>query len=71
MFLRKVDRDFSDDVLKEIMNTDFQQKYEVLHNQAKKKDKYIKYIKYVFIAFFILFVSLFTFTIMFTENIMY
>jgi hypothetical protein len=35
MFLRKVDREFPDTVLKEIMDTDFGHVYPVLHNQAK------------------------------------
>jgi hypothetical protein len=40
MFLRKVHRDFPDDALKTIMNTDFNHTYELLHNQAKKKTKF-------------------------------
>lgn len=40
MFLRKVDRTFPDSVIKDIMNTDFNHKYEVLHNQAKKKHNF-------------------------------
>jgi len=40
MFLRKVHRDFPDDALKTIMNTDFNHTYELLHNQAKKKTNF-------------------------------
>jgi hypothetical protein len=39
MFLRKVHRSFPDSVIKDIMNTNFNHKYEVLHNNAKKKHK--------------------------------
>lgn len=37
MFLRKVHKDFPDSAIKDIMNIDFNHKYEILHNQAKKK----------------------------------
>jgi hypothetical protein len=37
MFLRKVDREFPDAVLKELMDTDFGHMYPVLHNQAKTR----------------------------------
>ena len=40
MFLRKVHREFPDDVLKTIMNKDFEHTYDVLHNQAKKKHNF-------------------------------
>jgi hypothetical protein len=52
MFLRKVHSSFSDSTIKDIMNIDFNHKYEVLHNQAKQKNKsplFLKSIKYVFI----------------------
>ena len=39
LFLRKVHKTFPDSVIKEIMNKDFSHKYELLHNQAKKKNK--------------------------------
>jgi hypothetical protein len=39
MFLRKVHRTFPDSVIKDMMNTNFNHKYELLHNQAKKKNK--------------------------------
>ena len=39
LFLRKVHKTFPDSVIKEIMNKDFEHKYELLHNQAKKKNK--------------------------------
>ena len=38
-FLRKVNKKFPDTVLKEIMNMDFGHTYELLHNQATKKQK--------------------------------
>ena len=38
MFLRKVDSSFPDSTIKKIMNIDFNHKYELLHNQAKKKN---------------------------------
>lgn len=37
MFLRKVHKDFPDSAIKDIMNMNFNHKYEILHNQAKKK----------------------------------
>jgi hypothetical protein len=40
MFLRKVHRDFPDSVIKDIMNIDYNHKYELLHNQAKKKNNF-------------------------------
>ena len=40
MFLRKVHKNFPDSVIKEIMNKDFDNTYELLHNQAKKKHKF-------------------------------
>ena len=39
MFLRKVHRNFPDSAIKDIMNTNFNHNYEILHNQAKKKNK--------------------------------
>ncbi len=39
MFLRKVHRNFPDDILKNIMNIDYNHKYELLHNQAKQKTR--------------------------------
>jgi hypothetical protein len=37
MFLRKVDSSFPDSTIKQLMNTNFDHKYELLRNQAKKK----------------------------------
>lgn len=37
MFLRKVDSSFPDSTIKQLMNTNFNHRYEILHNQAKKK----------------------------------
>jgi len=39
MFLRKVHKSFPDSTIKEIMNMDFNHTYDLLHNQAKKKNK--------------------------------
>lgn len=39
MFLRKVHKSFPDSAIKDIMSTDFNHTYELLHNQAKKKHK--------------------------------
>ena len=45
MFLRKVHRSFPDKVIKDIQNKDFNHKYELLHNYAKKKNNYYNFIK--------------------------
>ena len=37
MFLRKVHKSFPDTIIKQMMNTNFNHQYELLHNQAKKK----------------------------------
>lgn len=55
MFLRKVHSSFPDSSITDIMNIDFNHKYDVLHNQAKQKNKspfFLKYIKcfFIFIA---------------------
>jgi hypothetical protein len=39
MFLRKVDKNFPDEALLEIMETDCNHNYDILYNNAKKKDK--------------------------------
>lgn len=52
MFLRKVDKSFPDVTIKQIMNTDFNHTYEVLHNQAKNKSDISFY------TYFILFIAL-------------
>jgi hypothetical protein len=54
MFLRKVDKSFPNEALLEIMEAEFDHKYDVLYNHAKKKDKLTfvsKVKKYVTIAF--------------------
>jgi hypothetical protein len=52
MFLRKVDRSFPDDSLKEIMyNTEIIHTYDVLHNQAKKKHNTNNYPFFNFFTF--------------------
>jgi hypothetical protein len=38
MFLRKVHKSFPDNAIKEIMETDIKHDYQLLHNQAKKKN---------------------------------
>jgi hypothetical protein len=40
MFLRKVHREFPDSIIKDIMQKDFNHKYELLHNQATQKYKF-------------------------------
>lgn len=52
MFLRKVHKDFPDSAIKDIMNMDFNHKYEILHNQAKKKHDssfFCNNLQYIFI----------------------
>lgn len=44
MFLRKVDRTFPDYTIKQLMNTDFNHTYELLHNQAKKNTNYLFFV---------------------------
>jgi hypothetical protein len=61
MFLRKVHRTFPDSVLKDIMNKDFNHKYELLHNQAKKKNN-IFTLSNIFKVFLILLVGLYFIT---------
>ena len=41
MFLRKVHKDFSNETIKDIMNMNFNHKYDILHNQAKRNIIYI------------------------------
>jgi hypothetical protein len=41
MFLRKVHREFPDSAIQDIINMNFNHKYEVLHNQAKQKTRSI------------------------------
>jgi len=58
MFLRKVDKSFPDDVLKEfIYNTNYHHEYSMMHNQLKLKNNYtwLNYKNYVFIFIFFLF----------------
>jgi len=45
MFLRKVDKTFPTSVIQNIMKMDFEHTYELLHNQAKKKNNYYNYFK--------------------------
>jgi hypothetical protein len=70
MFLRKVHRSFPDEIIKEIQNKEFNHVYEVLHNQAKKKNKYYKYIRKLVPSIMILLVGGFMLTIFFTKFIM-
>lgn len=59
MFLRKVDKSFPDDVLKEfIYNTNYHHEYDMMHNQLKVKNNYtwLNYYKnYVLFLFLFLF----------------
>lgn len=76
IFLRKVDRSFPESVLKEIMNTEFNHTYDLLHNQAKQKYNFFNFFNFFnssnfFYLVIIFVVSLFFFTTMITENIMY
>lgn len=48
MFLRKVHREFPDSAIQDIINMNFNHKYEVLHNQAKQKYNGIKYIQHFY-----------------------
>lgn len=45
IFLRKVNKEFPDKTIKDIMNMDFNHTYEVLHNKAKKKGVKLNYLK--------------------------
>lgn len=62
MFLRKVHKSFPDEVIKSIMNTDFNHSYELLHNQAKKKRNFSDNLPYIFILISLIyfFASFFT-----------
>lgn len=59
MFLRKVSRDFPDDVLKDIMyNKQIEHTYDVLHNKAKKKHKKNYNVIFGFMIFSLIFLYL-------------
>jgi hypothetical protein len=60
MFLRKVHRNFPDNVLKNIMSKDFNHTYELLHNQAKKKNNLFTLLNMVKAIFFVANLCLFT-----------
>jgi hypothetical protein len=65
MFLRKVDTSFPDSTIKQIMNTNFNHTYELLHNQAKKKHNLS------FLPYFIILIALIYFiTTITTESLM-
>jgi hypothetical protein len=67
MFLRKVDRSFPDTVIKDFMNMEFNHKIEILHNQAKKKNKLsVFYDNFPYIFIFITFLFSFYFFSMFS-----
>ena len=68
MFLRKVHKSFPDSVIKEIMNKDFSHKYELLHNQAKKKTNLFSQNN---IYIFILLVGILFITVINTKMFMY
>lgn len=67
MFLRKVDKTFSDEAIKDIMNRDFGHKYELLHNQAKKKNRGVHVYTY---AFLLLLVGFYFYASLFTKSLM-
>lgn len=56
MFLRKVDSSFPDSTIKEIMKLNFNHKYELLHNQAKKHNSSFFYYNLKYIIIIIAFV---------------
>jgi hypothetical protein len=64
MFLRKVDKSFPDETIKTIMNTDFGHTYEILHNQAKKKNNlnFNNGLQYAFILAALIYLITTTFT---------
>jgi hypothetical protein len=69
MFLRKVHRSFPDSVIKDIMNTNFNHNYEVLHNNAKKKHKSSFFFDNF--TYFVIFIALiYFFTSISTETLM-
>jgi hypothetical protein len=68
MFLRKVHKSFPDSTIQEIMNTDFNHTYDILHNQAKQKHKF-NYFNIIIVGF-ILFTSFFYITCSFTKILM-
>ena len=59
MFLRKVNSSFPDCTIKEIMNTNFNHKYELLHNQAKQTNSINLYYK-IYTFLFIMLVCFIT-----------
>jgi hypothetical protein len=63
LFLRKVNKKFPDTVLKEIMDMDFGHTYELLHNQATKRQKKTTIVFYSNTFLKCLFVSSFLFLI--------
>jgi hypothetical protein len=73
LFLRKVHKTFPDSVIKEIMNKDFGHKYELLHNQAKKKHNFFTNFINSQNAFrvIILLVGFYYITCFFTKRFMY
>jgi hypothetical protein len=54
MFLRKVNKSFPESAIKDIMNRDFGHNYELLHNQAKKKNNGVHVYTYIFSVLFLL-----------------
>lgn len=60
MFLRKVHPSFPDSAIKDIMNMNINHTYDVLHNQAKKKQSNNHKLKYIFgFLFGFIFIGLF------------
>lgn len=69
IFLRKVDRAFPDEVLKDIMyNKQYHHKYNLLHNTAKKKDKFFIFNVLIKIVFFCLFSMIFMYLFFYSNQ---
>ena len=64
MFLRKVHKSFPDSIIIDIMNTEFNHNYDILHNQARKKP-YTTYFncEYILIGGLCLFIFVYSFMI--------
>jgi hypothetical protein len=76
MFLRKVHKSFPDSILKDIMNKDFGHTYELLHNNAKKKNNFFISLRFtslqtILLTGFILLVGFCFITSGFTKVCMY
>jgi len=68
IFLRKVNREFPDSILKDIWDKDFGHTYDISHNQAKKKNNNNRNYTYYFLFTFL--IGLFFVAIMQTKHFM-